>query len=152
MERKMLTWTTSYSGLHGINSNSMQNKIPVALRKQLWTTSFSFDVIIVIKLGEDGDCSRVFRGNQQLQKLPMISHRPDNISKTFEGYHQISNRLCGLMVTVLGSKLRGPRFDSWRCKIFCVAVGLERSPLSLVSINEQLLERDVAALVPENWD
>jgi hypothetical protein len=35
---------------------------------------------------------------------------------------------------------RVPRFDSRRCQIFCVTVGLER-------INEELLERKVAASV-----
>jgi hypothetical protein len=39
------------------------------------------------------------------------------------------------------------RFDSRRYKIFCVAVGLERGSLSLVRINEELLERKVAAPV-----
>jgi hypothetical protein len=38
-------------------------------------------------------------------------------------------------------------FDSRRYKIFCVAVGLERVPLNLVRINEELLERKVAAPV-----
>jgi hypothetical protein len=42
---------------------------------------------------------------------------------------------------------RGPGFDSRRYQIFCVAVGLERDPLSLVRINEDLLERKVAAPV-----
>jgi hypothetical protein len=32
-------------------------------------------------------------------------------------------------------------------QIFCIAVGLERGPLSFVGINEELLERKVAALV-----
>jgi hypothetical protein len=32
-------------------------------------------------------------------------------------------------------------------KVFCVAVGLERGLLSLVRINEELLERKVAAPV-----
>jgi hypothetical protein len=57
------------------------------------------------------------------------------------------DRLCGLMVRVPGSKPRGPEFNSGRYQIFCVAVGLERGPLSLVRINEELLERKVAAPV-----
>jgi hypothetical protein len=44
-------------------------------------------------------------------------------------------------------KPSGPGFDSRRYQILCVAVGLERGPLSFVSINEELLERKVAAPV-----
>jgi hypothetical protein len=46
-----------------------------------------------------------------------------------------------------GYKSRGPGFDSRRYQILCVAVGLERGPLSLVRINEELLEKKVAAPV-----
>jgi hypothetical protein len=42
---------------------------------------------------------------------------------------------------------RGPGFDSRHYQIFCMAVALERGPLSLVSINEELLERKVAGPV-----
>jgi hypothetical protein len=55
--------------------------------------------------------------------------------------------LCGLVVRVPDCKPRGPGFDSKRYHIFLVAVGLERGPLSLVRINEELLERKVAAQV-----
>jgi hypothetical protein len=51
------------------------------------------------------------------------------------------------VVRVPGSKPRGPGFDSRRYQIFCVAVGLELGPLSLVRIIEELLERKVAAPV-----
>jgi hypothetical protein len=44
----------------------------------------------------------------------------------------------GLVVRVSG-------FDSRRWEIFCVAVGLERGTLSLMRINEEVLERKVAA-------
>jgi hypothetical protein len=57
------------------------------------------------------------------------------------------DRLCGLVVRVSGYSCRGPRFDSRRFQIFCVAVGLYGGPLSLVSINDDLLERKVAAPV-----
>jgi hypothetical protein len=55
----------------------------------------------------------------------------------------ISDRLCGLVVRVSGYRYRGPGFDSRRYQIFCVVVGLERGPLSLVSLVssiEELLE------------
>jgi hypothetical protein len=41
----------------------------------------------------------------------------------------------------------GPGFDSRRYHIFYVTMGLERGPLSLVRINEELLERKVATAV-----
>jgi hypothetical protein len=53
--------------------------------------------------------------------------------------------LCGVMVRVPGSGSRGPGFNSRRYQIFCKIVGLERGPLSLVRIVEELLERKVAA-------
>jgi hypothetical protein len=49
-----------------------------------------------------------------------------------------SDRLYGLVVRVPGSRPRGLVLDSRRYLIFLVAVGLERGPLSLVRINEEL--------------
>jgi hypothetical protein len=57
------------------------------------------------------------------------------------------DRLCGLVVRVPRCRHRGPGFDMWRYQIFLVAVGLERGPLSFASINEEVLERKVAAAV-----
>ena len=50
------------------------------------------------------------------------------------------DRLCGLVVRVSGYRYRGLGFDSRRYQIFCVAVVLERGPLSLVRSIEELLE------------
>jgi hypothetical protein len=55
--------------------------------------------------------------------------------------------LCGLVVRVSGCRLRGPGLDSWRYQMFFVAVGMERDPLSLARINDDLLEIKVAAPV-----
>jgi hypothetical protein len=49
--------------------------------------------------------------------------------------------LCGLVVTVPGCIPRDPGIDSQCYQIFWVVVGLEWGPLSLMSINEELLER-----------
>ena len=49
----------------------------------------------------------------------------------------------GLVVRVSGYRYRGPGFDPRRYQIFWVVVGLERGPLSLVSLVrsiEELLE------------
>jgi hypothetical protein len=48
--------------------------------------------------------------------------------------------LCGLVVRVPGYRSRGTGFDSRHYQIFCEVVGLERDPLSLVRIIEELLE------------
>jgi hypothetical protein len=50
------------------------------------------------------------------------------------------DHLCGLVVRVPGYRSRGPGLDSRRYQIFWEVVGLERGPLSLVSITEELLE------------
>jgi hypothetical protein len=57
------------------------------------------------------------------------------------------DRLCGLVVSVPGYISRGPEFDFRRYQIFWEVVGLERGPLSLMKITEELLERKVAAPV-----
>jgi hypothetical protein len=58
-----------------------------------------------------------------------------------------SDRLYGLVVSVPGCKTRGPGLDSRCCQILWVAVCLKRGPLSLVRINEELLEGKVAVPV-----
>jgi hypothetical protein len=50
--------------------------------------------------------------------------------------------LCDLVVRVPGCRSRGPGFDSRRYQIFRKVGGLERCPLSLVSITEELLGRN----------
>jgi hypothetical protein len=46
--------------------------------------------------------------------------------------------LSGLVVNVRDCRPRGTGFDSRRCQIFRVALSLERDPLSLVRIHEEL--------------
>jgi hypothetical protein len=50
------------------------------------------------------------------------------------------DRLCGLVARVPGYRSRGPGFDSRPYQIFWEVVALERGPLSLMSITEELLE------------
>jgi hypothetical protein len=57
-----------------------------------------------------------------------------------------NDRLCGLVVRVLGYQIRRPGFYSRHYQKKKV-MGLERSPLSLVSTTEELLDRKVAAPV-----
>jgi hypothetical protein len=58
------------------------------------------------------------------------------------------DRLCGLVVRVLGYRSGGPiRFDSRHYQKKKRVVVLERGPLSFVSTTEELLDRKVAAPV-----
>jgi hypothetical protein len=50
------------------------------------------------------------------------------------------DRLCGLVFRVPGYRSRGPGYDSLRYQNFWEVVGLERGPLSLVRITEELLK------------
>jgi hypothetical protein len=52
----------------------------------------------------------------------------------------VNDRLCGLVVRVPGYISRGPRFDSRRYQIFLEVVGLERGPLNLVWITDELFQ------------
>jgi hypothetical protein len=61
------------------------------------------------------------------------------------GLNSILDRLCGLVVRVLGCRSGGPGsiLGTTKKKV----VGLGRGPLSLVSTTEELLDRKVAAPV-----
>jgi putative component of membrane protein insertase Oxa1/YidC/SpoIIIJ protein YidD len=60
--------------------------------------------------------------------------------------------LCGLVVRVPGYRSRGPGFDSRRYQNFWEVVGLERDPLSLWRIIEELLEGKSRGSGLERWD
>jgi hypothetical protein len=57
------------------------------------------------------------------------------------------DRLCGLVVRVLGFRSGGPGSIPGTTRIKKKVVGLERGPLSLVITTEELLDRKVAAPV-----
>jgi hypothetical protein len=60
------------------------------------------------------------------------------------------DHLCGLVVRVPDHRFRGPGFDSRRYQIFWEVVCLERGPLSLVRIIEELLWRNSSGSGLEN--
>jgi hypothetical protein len=49
--------------------------------------------------------------------------------------------VCRLVVRLFDYRPRGLGYDSWRYHIFLLAVDLERGPLSLARINEELFQR-----------
>jgi hypothetical protein len=55
------------------------------------------------------------------------------------------DRLCGLVVQSSWLQIQMSGFDSRRYQIFWEVVGLERGPLSLVSVNEELLGKNNSA-------
>jgi hypothetical protein len=63
------------------------------------------------------------------------------LAPNFKFDYVSSARHCGLVVRLPGCRPRDPVLDSRRCQIFSVTVGLERGPLILMRINEELLER-----------
>jgi hypothetical protein len=67
-------------------------------------------------------------------EIQWISHLP------LTQNNWIIDRLCGLVVRVHGYRPRDPGFDYRSYQIFLEVVDLERDPLSLVSITEELLE------------
>jgi hypothetical protein len=62
-------------------------------------------------------------------------------------YECFEDRLCGLVVRVLGYRSGGPGSIPGTTKKKKDVVGLERGPLSLVTTTEELLDRKVAAPV-----
>jgi hypothetical protein len=64
----------------------------------------------------------------------------------------VCDRLCGLVVRVLGYRSWGPGFDSWHYQIFSEVVSLERGSLSLVRITGELLEWKSSGSCLENRD
>jgi hypothetical protein len=81
---------------------------------------------------------------------PTLISYPWNLSSDSFGFVFLimrRHRLCDLVIIVHGCRPRGLGFDSLRYHIFWVAEGLERGPLSLMRINEELLEKKIAAPV-----
>jgi hypothetical protein len=66
-----------------------------------------------------------------------------SLSKKYVRYRNEYDRLCGLVVRVLGYRSGGP--GSIPGTTIKKVVGVERSPLSLVSTTEELLDRKIAA-------
>jgi hypothetical protein len=64
----------------------------------------------------------------------------------------LPDHLCGPVVRIPGRKSGGFGFDSRRYQIIWVAMGLERGPLSIVRINEKLLETKNSGSGLENRD
>jgi hypothetical protein len=97
---------------------------------------------------------RMFGDNIWEERLDLRKSNTENCIMTYN-FHSSPNidRLCGLVVRVLGYRSGGPgsipgttRFSEGEKKRKQV-VGLERGPLSLMSTTAELLDRKVAAPV-----
>jgi hypothetical protein len=88
--------------------------------------------------GMSGRCSR----RLVAVTYPSLLNQELNI----QSYKYIKDRLCGLVVRVLGYTSGGPGSIPGTTRKKGV-VGLERGPLSLVSTTEELLDRKVVAPV-----
>jgi hypothetical protein len=93
-------------------------------------------------------CLRTKRANRfnlskwmgnQFSNLSPKTCQPE-IFLDFPQYIQEVDRLCGLVVRVPGYSSKGPGFHFLRYQILWEVVGLERGPLNLVRITEELLE------------
>jgi hypothetical protein len=62
-----------------------------------------------------------------LLMVPTVSLLGLHLLFIFLILYKVGDRLFGLVVRLPGCRRRGPGFDSRRCQIFCVAVGLEKS-------------------------
>jgi hypothetical protein len=92
---------------------------------------------------------------EHLWKRPLGSRKKSGehiIKMNFRETESKHDSLYGLVVRVSGYRSRGPGFDSRRYQIFWEVVELERGPLSLVRITEELLEWKSSGSGLENWD
>jgi hypothetical protein len=100
------------------------------------------------------DVSQTYGLSRPVAGIALFFCCPSQISglhHIFKGFisciYTVIDRLCGLLVRVPGYRSRGPGDDSRRYQIFRQIVSLERGPLSLMRIIEELLERTVAVPV-----
>jgi hypothetical protein len=91
---------------------------------------------------EEDICSEIDCNRQRdsLHRVILISVEVSVAYNFQSGNNRIKLLPCGLVVSVPGYRSRGPGFDSRRYKFFWEVLGLQRGPLSLVSITRELLE------------
>jgi hypothetical protein len=76
-----------------------------------------------------------------------MSVSPFRAKPLYTAVYGMGDRLCGLVVRVLGYRSGGAGSIPGTTRIKKKAVGLERGPLSLVSTTEEILGRKVEAPV-----
>jgi hypothetical protein len=103
--------------------------------------------VCIICLGLIGylhvNCSYKMGLKRQLLLPWVLSLFGNGLVQFYSFVYRIFDRLCGLVVRVLGYRSGGPGSISGITKK--KVVGLERGPLSLVSTTKELLDRKVAA-------
>jgi hypothetical protein len=122
----------------------------VALARTDVSEELSASFIRVRRIGELGTTLAVTSNRRTLRRNTDVS---EELSASFIRVTRIGELRTtlavtrnGLAVRIPGCQPRSLGFDSRRYHIFCVAMGLERGPLSLERINE-LFQRKVAAPV-----
>jgi hypothetical protein len=124
-------------------------------RKRLWPNRGTNPVFVRIDRGKPWKSSKATIP-VQIRTLNLPNTCQERYRYTIPIGHIYSlidlwrDRICGLVVRVPGYRSRGRGFDSRHYQIFWEVVGLERGPLSLVTIIEELFERTVAAPGLEN--
>jgi hypothetical protein len=97
-----------------------------------------FRCIILYLLGVLTHCVSIFR---------FVRYITVAVNLVYRWCYWRIDRISGLVVRVPGYRSRDPGFDSRRYQIFWEIVILERGPLSLMRIIEEVLEGTVAAPV-----
>jgi hypothetical protein len=72
----------------------------------------------------------------------LSSHMVKGQDTKYSSLNVFMYRFCGLVVRVPAYRSRCPGFDSRRYQIFWEVVGLERGPLNVVRITEELLKKN----------
>jgi hypothetical protein len=120
----------------------------------------SFSIILIQTLNisishetvsELHDVSRRAGGMTPNEYLPLLRTIIDLVNSAQNVPYLIhaKDHLCGLVVRVASYRSRALGFDSRRYQIFWEVVGMERGPLNLLSITEELLELKIGD--PLRW-
>jgi hypothetical protein len=121
-------------------------------KKWLWPTWGTIPAFTWMNWGNQLKISvRISGALANTQTHHLLNTFPNHyLYASLSGFSAYYYRLCGLVVRVSRYRSRGPGFDSQRYQIFWEVMGLERSPLNLLSTTEELLGRNSSGSGLEN--